>query len=68
MFPSPLDASGGGIAGKHFMISYELFVLLTTPTFFLYFLINGWRYIRFRLPMDKVLLAACLYPSLTNLV
>lgn len=51
-----------------FMLSFEFLVLITSPTFVLYFLINGRRYISDRNPLDQTLLICWTILIFTNLV
>ncbi len=56
----------GATLPNRFMISFELVVLFTIPTFIMYFAINGWRYQKNKDPMDLVLLKCWLLLVATN--
>ncbi|MEH6592548.1 MAG: hypothetical protein V7746_19940 [Halioglobus sp.] len=56
----------GAITLKKFMLSFELVVLFTTPTLFAFFVINGWRYFKYKQAIDLVLLGSWTILLLTN--
>ena len=46
----------GVLLPNRFMLSFDLLLVFTAPTFAIYFLINGLRYLQHKLAMDAVLL------------
>jgi len=50
------------------LLSYELAILFTTPTIALYFLLNGWRYFKYRQVVDLVLLGSWVILVITNTI
>lgn len=57
----------GVLLPNKFMISFEMLVLFTAPTFMMYFIINSWRYKKYKNPMDLVLLGAWLLLTIINI-
>lgn len=57
----------GALTPTRWMISFELLVLFTTPTFILYFAINGVRYVRHKLRLDLALLWSWMLMVAANL-
>jgi hypothetical protein len=55
----------GGIMPVKLLITFEFMVLVSTPTFLIIFLINGWRYCTLGAPMDLALLGAWVLLFLT---
>lgn len=56
----------GALIPNRFMISFELLVLFTAPTFFIYFAINGYRYLKFRHSLDLALLLSWVIMLMAN--
>jgi hypothetical protein len=50
----------GALVPVKFLISFELLLLVAAPNVLILFVLNGWRYFRFRDPMDRVLLGTWL--------
>jgi hypothetical protein len=55
----------GALVPVKFLISFELLILFAAPTILLFFVLNGWRYAKFREPMDLALLGAWAWLALT---
>jgi hypothetical protein len=55
----------GALVPVKFLISFELLILFAAPTILLFFILNGWRYARFRDRMDLALLGAWAWLALT---
>ncbi len=51
----------GGILPVRPIITFEFMVKVSTPVFFFFFCMNGWRYVLFRDPMDLVLLGTWIF-------
>lgn len=58
----------GALLPNRFMLSFELLLMFTAPTFVLYFLINGFRYLQSRQPIDAVLLNSWVLLVTTNVL
>jgi len=58
----------GLLLADKFMLSFELLVLVTTPSLFLVFAINGWRYAVQKSPLDLALLGSWLLLLLINVL
>jgi hypothetical protein len=55
----------GALLPLKFLISFELLILACAPTILLFLGLNGWRYARRKLPLDRVLLGAWAWLVLT---
>ena len=55
----------GALIPVKFLISFELLILFAAPTILLFFILNGWRYVKFRDRMDLALLGAWAWLALT---
>ena len=55
----------GALVPVKFLISFELLILFAAPTILLFFILNGWRYVKFRDRMDLALLGAWAWLALT---
>ena len=55
----------GALVPVKFLISFELLILFAAPTILLFFILNGWRYAKFRDRMDLALLGAWAWLALT---
>ena len=55
----------GALVPVKFLISFELLILFAAPTILLFFILNGWRYVKFRDRMDLALLGAWVWLVLT---
>jgi hypothetical protein len=55
----------GALIPVKFLISFELLILFAAPTILLFFILNGWRYVKLRDRMDLALLAAWAWLALT---
>ena len=61
-------AAAGAFLPNRFMISFEMLVLFSTPSFLVCFLINGCRYINEKSDKDKILLGAWIIMFVTNVL
>ncbi len=55
----------GALVPVKFLISFELLILFAAPTILLFFILNGWRYMKFRDRMDLALLGVWAWLALT---
>ncbi len=55
----------GAFIPVKFLISFELLILFAAPTVLIFFILNGWRYYRFRDGMDLALLGAWTWLAIT---
>jgi len=55
----------GSLVPIKFLISFELLILAAAPNIVLFFILNGWRYRKFKQRMDLVLLGAWVWLGIT---
>lgn len=55
----------GVISLNKFMISFELLLIFTAPNILILFILNGWRYFKFKDDMDLALLVAWVWLGIT---
>jgi len=55
----------GALVPVKFLISFELLILFAAPTILLFFILNGWRYVKLKDRMDLALLGAWVWLVVT---